>query len=223
MASIEGRRGMPRAQAAVPGGQRACTASRPSSTTSRRWATSPRSSRHGAAWFRARGTDKSPGTKTFALTGKVQHTGLVEIPMGATLREMIFDIGGGIPDGKAFKAVQIGGPSGGCLPEQHLDLPLDYDSLQKVGAMVGSGGLVVMDEDNCIVEFARYFMQFIQNESCGKCVACREGTKQMLALLKKVVDGKATTGRPGPARRSGRWWSRTPRCASLARRPPTRC
>jgi NADH-quinone oxidoreductase subunit F len=147
---------------------------------------------NGAAWFRARGTDKSPGTKTFALSGKVQHTGLVEIPMGSSLREMIFDIGGGVPDGKAFKAVQIGGPSGGCLPGDYLDQPMDYDSLQKVGAMVGSGGLVVIDEDNCIVEFARYFMQFIQNESCGKCVACREGTKQMLALLQKVVDGKAT-------------------------------
>ena len=147
---------------------------------------------NGAAWFRGLGTEKSAGTKTFALTGKVMNTGLVEVPMGCTLREMIFDIGGGIPNGKKFKAVQIGGPSGGCLPEQLLDAPLDYDSLQAMGAMVGSGGLVVIDEDNCIVEVARFFMDFIQGESCGKCVACREGTKQMLALLTKIVQGKAT-------------------------------
>lgn len=120
------------------------------------------------------------------------HTGLVEIPLGATLREMVYDIGGGVPNGKRLKAVQIGGPSGGCLPEGQLDAPLDYDALQSMGAMVGSGGLVVIDEENCIVEVARFFMQFIQNESCGKCVACREGTKQMLALLTKVVQGKAT-------------------------------
>lgn len=147
---------------------------------------------NGAEWFRGTGTEKSAGTKTFALTGKVRNTGLVEVPMGCTLREMIFDIGGGIPGGKKFKAVQVGGPSGGCLPEEMLDLPLDYDSLQAKGAMVGSGGLVVIDEDNCIVEVARFFMQFIQRESCGKCVACREGTKQMLALLEKIVGGRAT-------------------------------
>jgi NADH-quinone oxidoreductase subunit F len=147
---------------------------------------------NGAAWFRQVGTEKSPGTKTFALTGKIVNTGLVEIPMGGTLREMIFDIGGGVPNNKKFKAVQIGGPSGGCLPETQLDQPLDYDSLQRLGAMVGSGGIVVIDEDNCIVEVARYFMQFIQNESCGKCVACREGTKQMLALLQKITDDRAT-------------------------------
>lgn len=147
---------------------------------------------NGAAWFRELGTEKSAGTKTFALTGKVRNAGLVEVPMGMTLGEMVFDIGGGIPGDKKLKAVQIGGPSGGCLPESMLDLPLDYDSLQANGAMVGSGGLVVIDEDNCIVEVARFFMQFIQNESCGKCVACREGTKQMLALLTKIVEGKAT-------------------------------
>lgn len=147
---------------------------------------------NGAAAFRANGTEKSPGTKTFALTGKVNNSGLVEIPMGATLRELIFDIGGGISDGKKFKAVQIGGPSGGCLPESLLDQPLDYDSLQSLGAMVGSGGIVVTDEENCIVEFARYFMEFIQHESCGKCVACREGTKQMLYLLNKIVSDQAT-------------------------------
>lgn len=147
---------------------------------------------NGAEWFRSIGTEKSPGTKTFALTGKVRNTGLVEVPMGTSLREMVFDIGGGILNNKKFKAVQIGGPSGGCLPESQLDNTLDYDSLQKIGAMVGSGGIVVMDEDNCIVEVARFFMAFIQAESCGKCVACREGTKQMLNIMNKIVDDKAT-------------------------------
>ena len=191
MASAEGQRGMPRPKPPFP----AVSGLYGKPTTINNVETLgnvPGIISNGAAWFRRLGTAKSPGTKTFALTGKVVNTGLVEIPIGATLREMIFDIGGGIPNGKAFKAVQIGGPSGGLLPEAHLDQPLDYDSLQALGAMVGSGGLVVVDEDNCIVEFARYFMQFIQNESCGKCVACREGTKQMLALLKKIVDGKAT-------------------------------
>lgn len=146
----------------------------------------------GAEWFRQYGTQTSPGTKTFALTGKVMNTGLVEIPMGASIRKVVFDIGGGIPNGKKFKAVQIGGPSGGCLPESELDNALDYDSLNKVGAMIGSGGIVVMDEDNCIVEVAKFFMTFIQSESCGKCVACREGTKQMLQIMEKIVEDKAT-------------------------------
>ena len=145
---------------------------------------------NGADWFRRIGPEKSPGTKAFALTGNVRNTGLIEVPMGTTLREIIFDIGGGIPHGKAFKAVQIGGPSGGCLTEAHLDLPLDFDSLKKVGAMIGSGGLVVMDEDTCMVEVARYFMNFTQNESCGKCVPCREGTKHMLAILERIVAGQ---------------------------------
>lgn len=147
---------------------------------------------NGPEWFKSVGTEKSPGTKTFALTGKVRNTGLVEIPMGTTLREMVFDIGGGLQNQKKFKAVQIGGPSGGCLPESQLDNALDYDSLQKAGAMVGSGGIVVMDEDNCIVEVARFFMTFIQAESCGKCIACREGTKQMLNIMTKIVEDRAT-------------------------------
>ena len=136
------------------------------------------------------GTETSKGTKTFALTGDVNNTGLIEIPMGTTLREIVFDIGGGMRDGKKFKAVQIGGPSGGCLTEEHLDIPMDYDNLIKAGAMVGSGGLVVMSDKTCIVEVARFFMNFTQNESCGKCVPCREGTKNMLAILQKIVDGK---------------------------------
>ena len=150
--------------------------------------------RRGSKWYRGIGTEKSPGTKAFALTGNVVNTGLIEVPMGTTLREIIFDIGGGIRDGKKFKAVQIGGPSGGCLTEEHLDMPLDFDSLKKVGAIIGSGGLVVMDEDTCMVEVARFFMNFTQNESCGKCVPCREGTKRMLEILERIVDGQ---GKPG--------------------------
>ena len=143
----------------------------------------------GAEWYKSIGPEKSPGTKAFALTGNIVNTGLIEVPMGTTLRQVIYDIGGGIRGGKKFKAVQIGGPSGGCLTEEHLDLPLDFDSLKKAGAMIGSGGLVVMDEDTCMVEVARFFMNFTQNESCGKCVPCREGTRRMLDILEKIVAG----------------------------------
>ena len=191
MASVEGDRGMPRPKPPFPA-QSGLNGKPTIINNVETLANIPTIILNGASWYKAIGTAKSAGTKTFALTGKITNTGLVEIPMGSTLGEMIFDIGGGIPDGKRFKAVQIGGPSGGCLTEQHLGLGLDYDSLQSAGAMVGSGGLVVLDEDNCIVEVARFFMQFIQNESCGKCVACREGTKQMLGLLQKVVDGRGT-------------------------------
>ena len=149
---------------------------------------------NGADWYKGIGPEKSPGTKAFALTGNVVNTGLIEVPMGTTLREVIFDIGGGIRGGKKFKAVQIGGPSGGCLTEEHLDLPLDFDSLKKVGAIIGSGGLVVMDEDTCMVEVARFFMHFTQNESCGKCVPCREGTKRMLEILERIVNGEGREG-----------------------------
>ena len=149
---------------------------------------------NGVDWYRSTGTQTSPGTKAFAITGNVKHTGLIQVPMGTTLREVVFDIGGGIKNDKEFKAVQIGGPSGGCLTlgAGQLDLPLDFDSLKKVGAMIGSGGLVVMDEDTCMVEVARFFMDFTQNESCGKCVPCREGTKRMLEILEKIVAGKGT-------------------------------
>lgn len=143
-----------------------------------------------AAEYRKIGTAGSPGTKVFSLTGNVKHTGLIEVPMGTTLREIVFDIGGGIKGNKAFKAVQIGGPSGGCLTADHLDLPLDFDSLKKVGAIMGSGGLVVMDETSCMVEIARFFMKFTQNESCGKCVPCREGTRAMLNILERIVAGE---------------------------------
>lgn len=149
----------------------------------------------GAPWYQTIGSEKNHGTKVFALTGNVRNTGLIEVPMGTTLRQVIFDIGGGVKDG-AFKAVQIGGPSGGCLcqnsDENHLDMKLDFDSLKKVGAMIGSGGLVVMSDSSCMVEVARFFMNFTQNESCGKCVPCREGTKRMLELLNDIVEGRGT-------------------------------
>src|SRR5699024_3094726 len=143
----------------------------------------------GADWFKSIGPENSPGTKAFALTGSVKHTGLIEVPMGTTLKEVIFDIGGGIKGDTAFKAVQIGGPSGGCLTDEHLNVSLDFDSLKKMGAMIGSGGLVVMDNNTCMVDVARFFMNFIQNDSCGKCVHCREGTKRMLEILERIVAG----------------------------------
>jgi len=150
----------------------------------------PRIMRNGAAWFSDIGTEESKGTAVFALAGKVVNTGLTEVPMGTTLRQIIFDVGGGIPNGKRFKAVQIGGPSGGCLPESALDLPIEFDSLSEAGAMMGSGGMVVLDEDDCMVEVARYFLEFTQRESCGKCTMCRLGTKQMLQILDDITKGR---------------------------------
>ena len=189
LASIEGERGMPRPKPPFPAN---CGLfGRPTLINNvETLANVPVIIDKGADWFASFGTETSKGTKTFALTGEVNNTGLIEVPMGTTLREIVFDIGGGIRNGKKFKAVQIGGPSGGCLTEEHLDIPMDYDNLIKAGAMVGSGGLVVMNEDTCIVEVARFFMHFTQNESCGKCVPCREGTKNMLKILEKIVRGQ---------------------------------
>lgn len=189
IASIEGERGMPRPKPPFPANKGLF--GKPTLINNvETLANVPVIINKGADWFSSLGTETSKGTKTFALTGEVNNTGLIEVPMGTTLREIVFDIGGGIRNGKKFKAVQIGGPSGGCLTEEHLDLPMDYDSLIKAGAMVGSGGLVVMNEDTCIVEVARFFMNFTQNESCGKCVPCREGTKNMLKILEKIVKGQ---------------------------------
>lgn len=191
IASIEGERGMPRPRPPFPAvsGLWGCPTVINNVET---LANLPPIILNGAVWFNSIGTPTSPGTKTFALAGQVAHTGLVEVPMGLTLKEIVFDIGGGLRDNKVFKAVQIGGPSGGCLTREHFDLPLDYDSLQKVGAMVGSGGLVVMGEDTCMVEVAKFFMGFVQNESCGKCVPCREGTRRMLELLNRIASGTGT-------------------------------
>ena len=189
IASIEGERGMPRPKPPFPANKGLF--GRPTLINNvETLANVPLIILNGADWFASMGCETSKGTKTFALTGEVNNTGLIEVPMGTTLREIIFDIGGGIRGGKKFKAVQIGGPSGGCLTEEHLDIPMDYDSLIKAGAMVGSGGLVVMAEDTCMVEVARFFMNFTKNESCGKCVPCREGTKNMLKILRKIVAGK---------------------------------
>ena len=189
IASIEGERGMPRPKPPFPANKGLF--GRPTLINNvETLANVPLIILNGAEWFASMGCETSKGTKTFALTGEVNNTGLIEVPMGTTLREIIFDIGGGIRGGKKFKAVQIGGPSGGCLTEEHLDIPMDYDSLIKAGAMVGSGGLVVMAEDTCMVEVARFFMNFTKNESCGKCVPCREGTKNMLKILEKIVAGK---------------------------------
>ena len=192
-ASIEGKRGMPRTK--PPRTVEHGLWAKPTILNNvETFANVPGIIREGAGWYRSIGTEKSPGTKAFALTGNVNNTGLIEVPMGTTIREVVFDIGGGIRDGKKFKAVQIGGPSGGCAcaSEEHLDLPLDFDSLKKIGAMIGSGGLVVMDEDTCMVETARFFMSFTQNESCGKCVPFREGTKRMLEILDRIVANEGT-------------------------------
>jgi len=158
------------------------------------WATVPLIISKGADWFRGIGTEGSKGTKIFSLVGKVNNTGLVEVPMGMTLREIIFNIGGGIRNGKKFKAVQTGGPSGGVIPEKHIDLPIDFDELSKVGSMMGSGGMIVMDEDTCMVDTARYFLNFLADESCGKCVPCREGIKQMLDILTDITEGRGKEG-----------------------------
>ncbi len=193
MASIEGKRGMPRPRPPFPAVKGLWD--KPSNINNvETFANVPYIFRVGAEEYAKLGTEKSKGTKVFALTGKINNTGLAEVPMGITMREIIFDIGGGILGGKKFKAVQIGGPSGGCIPEKLLDTPIDYDSLIAAGAMMGSGGLVVMDEETCMVDVAKFFLNFTQSESCGKCTPCREGTKRMLEMLEKITDGKGEDG-----------------------------
>jgi len=156
------------------------------------WANVPVIINQGADWYTQIGTEGSKGTKIFSLVGKVNNTGLVEVPMGITLREIVYDIGGGIPEGKKFKAVQTGGPSGGCIPESLIDLPVDFDRLTEVGSMMGSGGMIVMDESTCMVDIAKYFMNFLKDESCGKCTSCREGTKRMHEILTEITEGRGT-------------------------------
>lgn len=190
-ASIEGERGMPRTK--PPRTVEQGLFGKPTVLNNvETYANVPMIITNGAAWYHTIGTEKSPGTKAFALTGSVKNTGLIEVPMGTSLREIVYDIGGGVKDDVPFKAVQIGGPSGGCLVTSNLNVQLDFDSLKKLGAMIGSGGLVVMDQNTCMVEVARFFMNFTQNESCGKCVPCREGTKRMLEILENIVAGKGT-------------------------------
>ncbi|AOY74792.1 NADH-quinone oxidoreductase subunit NuoF [Clostridium formicaceticum] len=187
--SIEGKRGMPRPRPPFPAHKGIWD--KPTLLNNvETYANVPQIILKGAEWFSSIGTEKSKGTKVFALGGKINNTGLLEIPMGTTLKEVIYEIGGGIPNGKAFKAVQTGGPSGGCIPAQYIDTPIDYDNLISLGSMMGSGGMIVMDEDNCMVDIARFFLDFTVEESCGKCTPCREGTKRMLELLEKISEGK---------------------------------
>ncbi|MBS4539294.1 NADH-quinone oxidoreductase subunit NuoF [Clostridium sp. D2Q-11] len=188
IASIEGERGMPRPKPPFPANKGLW--GKPTLINNvETYANVPLIILKGAEWFRSIGTEKSPGTKVFALGGKINNTGLVEIPMGTSLKEVIYDIGGGIPEGKAFKAVQTGGPSGGCLTSDFIDTPIDFDSLTALGSMMGSGGMIVMDEDNCMVDIARFFLDFTVEESCGKCPPCRIGTKRMLEILEKITEG----------------------------------
>lgn len=191
IASVEGKRGTPRPRPPYPAqeGLWGCPTLINNVET---FANIAPILRNGAEWFAAIGTEKSKGTKVFALAGRINNTGLIEVPMGITLREIIEEIGGGIPEGRKFKAVQTGGPSGGCIPEEHLDSPVDYESLAKIGSIMGSGGMILMDETSSMVDVAKYFMEFCMSESCGKCVPCRAGTRQMHAILEKITAGEAT-------------------------------
>ncbi len=193
MASIEGNRGMPRSRPPFPA-QSGLWGKPTNINNVETWADVSAILQKGSGWYASYGTEKSKGTKTFSLVGKVMRTGLIEVPMGIPMREIIYGIGGGIPDGKNFKAVQTGGPSGGCLSASFLDSPVDYESLASAGSIVGSGGMVVMDEDSCMVDVARYFLTFTQLESCGKCIQCRWGTKQMLDILEDIVSGRGRDG-----------------------------
>ena len=212
MASLEGRVGRPRAKY-VHTVERGLY-ERPSCLNNvETWANVPHIINHGAEWFRAIGTEGSKGTKIFSLVGKINNTGLVEVPMGIRLRDIIYDIGGGIPKGKAFKAVQTGGPSGGCIPSEMLDLTVDYDELAKVGSMMGSGGMIVMDEETCMVDVARYFLNFLKGESCGKCVACREGVRRMLQILERITGGQGREEDLDSLQELGEYLQETALCA----------
>jgi NADH:ubiquinone oxidoreductase subunit F (NADH-binding) len=193
MASLEGRPGEPRAKYVhtVESGLR----EKPTDLNNvETWANVPAIVNHGGAWLASIGTEHSKGTKVFSLVGKVVNTGLVEVPMGITLRQIVENIGGGVRDGKAFKAVQTGGPSGGCIPAEHLDARVDFDELTRLGSMMGSGGMIVMDEDTCMVDVAKYFLGFLKEESCGKCTPCREGLAQMLHILDRIAKGEGQEG-----------------------------
>jgi len=193
IASIEGKRGEPTPRPPFPA-VKGVWGKPTNNNNVETYANVPQIILRGADWFASMGTEKSKGTKTFAVGGDVKNAGLIEVPIGMTIREVVFDVGGGIKDGKEFKAVQIGGPMGGCLTAEHLDLPIDYESLTKAGAMMGSGGLVVMDDETCMVDIARFFMEFTQDESCGKCTPCRVGTKRMLEILQAICGGEGKEG-----------------------------
>jgi len=193
MASIEGRKGEPRQRPPFPA-QKGLWGKPTNINNVETWANVPLIISKGADWYSRIGTDKSKGTKIFSLVGKINNTGLVEIPIGMTLREIIYEIGGGIPDNKKFKAVQTGGPSGGCIPKELLDLPVDYETLTKAGSIMGSGGMIVMDEDTCMVDVAKYFLNFLREESCGKCLSCREGIQRMYEIVTDISEGKGKEG-----------------------------
>ncbi len=193
IASIEGKRGEPRPRPPFPAVKGVF--GKPTNINNvETYANVPQIILRGPEWFASMGTEKSKGTKTFALAGDVKKTGLIEVPFGITLREIIYDVGGGIKNDLKFKAIQTGGPMGGCLPEEYLDLPVDYESLTAAGSIMGSGGMVVMDEETCMVDIARFFMEFIQDESCGKCVPCRVGTRRMLEILTRICNGEGRDG-----------------------------
>ncbi|NLX07403.1 MAG: 4Fe-4S binding protein [Phycisphaerae bacterium] len=209
--SIEGARGQPRIRPPYP--TQSGLWGKPTVINNvETWANVPAVLHYGPDWFRQIGTDKSGGTKVFALAGKVNHTGLVEVPMGTTLREIVFDIGGGVPDGRQLKAVQTGGPAGGCIPAKWIDTPVDYDTLTAAGSIMGSGGMIVMDESDCMVDIARFYMQFSQDESCGKCTPCREGTKRMLEILERITAGKGELADLDNLERLGRLMRRSSLC-----------
>ncbi|KPJ52189.1 MAG: NADH dehydrogenase, partial [Planctomycetes bacterium DG_58] len=189
IASVEGRQGEARPRPPYPA-ERGLWERPTNINNVETWANVPHIIARGAKWFAGIGTEGSKGTKVFSLVGKIRNTGLVEVPMGITMREIVTDIGGGIPDGRKFKAVQTGGPSGGCIPEEHLDIRIDFDRLTEVGSMMGSGGLIVMDDRTCMVDVARYFLRFLEDESCGKCTPCREGIRQMRIILDRIVGGE---------------------------------
>lgn len=193
IASIEGRRGEPRPRPPFPA-QKGVWGKPTSNNNVETYANVPQIILKGASWFASMGTEKSKGTKTFALAGDLKHTGLIEVPLGITLREIVYEVGGGIKDDKGFKAIQTGGPMGGCLPAEYLDMPVDYESLAAAGSMMGSGGMVVMDEETCMVDIARFFMEFTQDESCGKCTPCRVGTRRLLEILERICNGEGQDG-----------------------------
>ena len=209
--SIEGGRGMPRPRPPYP--SVSGLFGKPTLINNvETWANIPVIILDGADWFSSIGTETSKGTKVFALAGKVVNTGLIEVPMGTTLKEIIYDIGGGITDGKKLKAIQTGGPSGGCLPEKFVDTPVDYESLAAVGSIMGSGGMIVIDEDSCMVDIAKFFLEFTQNESCGKCTPCREGTKRMFEILTRITEGKGEPGDIEKLKRLGRMIQKASLC-----------
>ena len=222
MTSIEGNRGEPRPRPPFPA-EKGLFGKPTTENNVETFANIPQIILHGAESFASMGTERSKGTKVFALGGNIKHTGLVEIPMGTTLREIVEDIGGGIPNGRKFKAAQTGGPSGGCIPASLMDTEIDYDNLTAIGCMMGSGGLIVMDDSNCMVDIAKFFLEFTVDESCGKCAPCRIGTRRMLEILEKITSRQRRRSRISTSSKSSAITSKKTPCADSVRRLRTRC